>query len=137
MGLVTDECVRLGDDDASAVVVGTEDDDIEGAVGVGGAGCVYDTAATVAVVGDGVAGGSFDGAGATAAAAAEAYRNGIGAVARGAGAGAGARPFFNMLAIGTWEKLGFGGGFAEHDRQHTGTPLKGSSRTFGSCRLSC
>ncbi len=96
MGLVTDGCVKLGDDRAAC----SDCDDIGGTADNGGA---FDVGGDTTVVAGADGGG---GGGATAAAAAVAYRIG-GSVATGRGVG---KPAFTMLDMGCWAKFGFGGG---------------------------
>ena len=106
-GLVSDGCVKLGDNvDAVASVVVDVAVDIDGAVGA--VGCVVDDVAVAA----GVCTGVWDGCAVddepTPAAAAAEYLTGSGRVC----ALVSLRPTFRMLAIGFCSKFGGGGGFA-------------------------
>jgi hypothetical protein len=111
MGLVTEGCVKLGDEEIpdswSCEIVCEIDGGIDGAIGVTGGG--FDDAVGRVVCGcDDMCGEACcvdeD---ATAAAAAAEYRIG----GRAGGRGAGGKPDLRILAIGCCTKLGFGGGF--------------------------
>jgi hypothetical protein len=107
MGLVTEGCVKLGDEETpdswSCDVACISDGGIDGAVDVDGGG--FDGAEGIDCGCDDMCGEPGASDGATAAAAAAEYRIG-GRVAGGRGAG---RPALRILAIGCCTKFGFGG----------------------------
>ena len=128
MGLVTDSCVRLGDDVAmlcscagvcGMYATGT----IDGAVDAGCGGCDGAVAAGVGGIGIDAAVASAEGVGcgggATAAAAMAAYRiGGSTAGATGRGADCVCSPALRIVAMGCEEKLRFSGGFATRTSQN-------------------
>ncbi len=127
MGLVTESCVRLGDDVAMlcscAGVCGTyAAGTIDGAVDAGCGGCDGAVAAGVGGIDAAVASaeGVGCGGGATAAAAMAAYRiGGSTAGAAGRGADCVCSPALRIVAMGCEEKFRFSGGFAVRTSQNS------------------